>query len=59
MANGLIVVNTKKTVPVSNKVSGTGSQAACVHTVKAQDLRIMKAIPGQAGLSLVLKLGGN
>lgn len=54
----MIVVNTRKIVAPNGKANGINNQGTCVHTVKAEDLRIMRAIPGQGGLSMVMKLEG-
>jgi len=59
MANANIIVNTRKVETAANKVStGNKAAAANLHTVKAQDLYTVRAIPGQGGLSMVLKLEG-
>lgn len=60
MLNTSIIVNTKKTKPTDGKVGGisNSSTPVNVHTIKAEDLRIMRPIPGQGGLSVVLKLEG-
>lgn len=59
MLNTSIIVNTKKTRP-DGKVGGVsnGSAPVNVHTIRAEDLRIMRPIPGQGGLNIVLKLEG-
>ena len=53
-----IIINTRKSPSTGGKVGGTTGETTCVHTVRAEDLRIMRPIPGQGGLSLVLKLEG-
>jgi hypothetical protein len=59
MSNSAIIVNTSKNTPKAAKANGiTGKDNTCVHTVKAEDLRIMRPIPGQGGLSMVVKLEG-
>lgn len=59
MANPSIIVNTRKITPRAAKANGvSGKNATCVHTVKAEDLRITRPIPGQGGLSMVVKLEG-
>lgn len=59
MSNASIIVNTRKIQASGNKVSqGNSSTAVNLHTVKAQDLYTMRAIPGQGGLSMVMKLEG-
>ena len=50
-----IINNNKRTVQDGKANSKSGSKAS-VHTVKAEDLRIAKPIPGEGGLSMVLKL---
>jgi len=59
MSNTSIIVNTKKIDQRTAKANGvTGKNKTCVHTVKGEDLRIMRPIPGQGGLSMVIKLEG-
>ena len=59
MTKANIIVNTRKIEAPANKVSsGNKAAAANLHTVKAQDLYTVRAIPGQGGLSMVLKLEG-
>lgn len=59
MANASIIVNTRKVQAASNKVSTANTSAgANLHTVKAKDLYTVRAIPGQGGMSMVLKLEG-
>lgn len=58
MTNTSIIVNTRKIRSQQLKANGTTGEKTCVHTIQAQDLRIMRPIPGQGGLSLALKLKG-
>ena len=59
MSNAAIIVNTRKITPKVAKANGTtGKNSTCVHTVRAEDLRITRPIPGQGGLSMVMKLEG-
>lgn len=60
MINTPIIVNTTKAKLHDSKAGGvsSSSEATCVHTVRAEDLRIMRPIPGQGGLSTVMKLKG-
>ena len=61
MTNTSIIVNTRKAKlydPKANGVSSDPNATTCVHTVKAEDLRIMRPILGQGGLSMVMKLKG-
>ena len=50
-----IINNNKRTVRDGKANSKSGSKAS-VHTVRGQDLRVAKPIPGEGGLSMVLKL---
>lgn len=59
MSNPAIIVNTRKITTKAAKANGiTGKDKTCVHTVRAEDLRITRPIPGQGGLSMVMKLEG-
>lgn len=50
------VINTSRRIPAGGKANGSTGTGTDVHTIRAEDLRINKPIPGQGGLSVVLKL---
>jgi hypothetical protein len=58
MSNTSIIVNTRRIRATDSKVRGSSNEVTCVHTVRAEDLRVIRPIPGQAGLNMVLKLKG-
>lgn len=54
---GIEIINIRrKPSSGGGKANGTSGAKTNTHTVRAEDLRINKPIPGQGGLSMVLKL---
>lgn len=58
MANSEIIVNTRKIKKPELKANGVTGEKTCAHTIRAEDLMMLQPIPGQASLSLALKLKG-
>lgn len=58
MTNPSLIVNTKKVSEPSMKVGGRMGNPVNLHTIEAQEIYTFKAIPGQGGLGMVVKLEG-
>lgn len=50
------IINNTKRAPLGGKANGSTGKGTDAHTIRAEDLRIHKPIPGQGGLSMVVKL---